>query len=112
MRDKLNNSKAHFSSVSHGLTLADCIASCEGGQVMQNMTIEALKQLLDSGKFHHATYRNFGTLWEGLWIYASNPTVGRGFEPVGSFPKDSPQLDEAHSLVRHTGISVGSYGQG
>jgi len=75
------------------------------------MTIQRLKDLLASGEFHHATYRNFGTLWEGLWIYKRYAGL-RGFVPVGSFPKDSPFLKEAESLVGGRGISVGSYGQG
>lgn len=75
------------------------------------MTIEQLKKLISDGKFHHATYRCIGTLWEGLWIYAKYDGL-RGFEPVGSFPKDSVELDEAHNILRGTGISVGSYGQG
>lgn len=75
------------------------------------MTLEQLKALLESGQFHHATYRNSGTLWEGLWIYVKCDGF-RGFGPAGSFLKDSPELDVAHELVRHTGISVGAYGRG
>ena len=51
------------------------------------MTIPELRQLLDSGKFHHATYRNFGNLWEGLWIYEKADEL-RGFLPVGTFAKE------------------------
>lgn len=75
------------------------------------MKIEELKILLDEGGFHHATYRNFGTVWEGLWIYRKYDGL-RGFEPVGSFPKDSPDLKQAEEMVRGTGISVGSCGMG
>ena len=75
------------------------------------MPLDKLRELLASGQFHHATYRGFGTLWEGLWIYAKYEGM-RGFEPVGSFLKDDPELDAAHELVRHTGVSVGAYGQG
>ena len=79
------------------------------------MTLDQLKQLLASGEFHHATYRNFGTLWEGLWIYTKAHHVTmclRGFYPAGFFPKDSTDLKAAEDLVRHTGVSVGAYGRG
>jgi hypothetical protein len=76
------------------------------------MTLEALKQILASGEFHHATYRNIGTLWEGLWIYTKQAGAARGFYPAGSFPKDSADLKAAEDLVRHTGVSVGAFGRG
>jgi hypothetical protein len=75
------------------------------------MTLEKLRALLDSGAFHHATYRNEGTLWEGLWIY-KKMDQHPGYVPDGAFFKDSPHLDEAHKLVRHTGVSVGAFGRG
>ena len=64
-----------------------------------------------SGEFHHATYRNRGTLWEGLWIYRKYEGL-RGFEPAGSFLKDSADLDSAYEIVLKTGVSIGAYGQG
>lgn len=76
------------------------------------MTLEALRELLTTEQFHHATYRNIGTLWEGLHIYRRSATGFRGFEGVGYFPKNDPDLDAAHELVRHTGVSVGAYGRG
>lgn len=75
------------------------------------MTLEQLRQMRESGSFHHATYRNEGTLWEGLWIYAIDSGL-RGFRDVGCFAKDSPDLDAAYELVRNTGVSVGSFGAG
>ena len=73
------------------------------------MTIDELKSLIAEGKFHHATYRDHGTLWEGLWIYEkSDDRIG--FKPAGSFPKGTE--DEAYQLVRHTGVSNGAYGRG
>jgi hypothetical protein len=75
------------------------------------MTIEELRALIKSGKFHHATYRNQGTLWEGLWIYQFS-TMGRGFEPVACFAKNDPNLAAAEELVRKFGTSLGSYGNG
>lgn len=76
------------------------------------MQLSELKRLVDSGEFHHATYRNIGTLWEGLHIYRKAATGFRGFEGIGYFPKGDPELDAAHDLVRHTGVSVGAYGRG
>lgn len=78
------------------------------------MTIDELKALRASGKFHHATYRNEGSLWEGLWIYECAEGAGsfRGYRPAGAFYKDSPDLDAAHDLVRSTGVSLGAYGNG
>jgi hypothetical protein len=76
------------------------------------MTLEQLRSLLDSGEFHHATYRDIGKLWEGLNIYRKSATGFRGFEGIGIFPKDDPDLAAAHDLVWHTGVSVGSYGRG
>lgn len=79
-----------------------------------NENLEALKSLLRSGEFHHATYRNFGTLWEGLWFYRKDTDGFRGFSPAGCINKrtDADVLDEAHELVKGTGISIGAYGQG
>ena len=75
------------------------------------MTLDDLQQLLDSGEFHHATYRDFGTVWEGLWIYRRDADF-RGFWPAGMFNKNSPDLPQAENMVRHTGVSVGSFGNG
>lgn len=74
--------------------------------------IEQLKEVLLNGTFHHATYRDQGTLWEGLHFYIFDPTGFRGFRHAGIVPKDDPDLDEAFGLVKDTGISVGAYGQG
>jgi hypothetical protein len=74
--------------------------------------IDELKELLDSGKFHHATYRNQGTLWEGLWIYVNDPSGFRGYREAFCFNASAKELDEAFNLVRGTGISLGSYGKG
>ena len=74
------------------------------------MTLDELKNMMDSGEFHHASYRNFGTLWEGLWIYRRDKTGFRGFRLAGSFLRDNPDLPVAETMTSHTGISVGSYG--
>ena len=87
------------------------------------MTLSELKELRDSGQFHHATYRNQRTLWEGLWIYRKSETGLRGFAVAGCFnarldsdmhprTQGDTEIDDAMNLVSDTGISVGAYGQG
>ncbi len=76
------------------------------------MKLDQLKALMENGEFHHATYRCMNSLWEGLWIYKRSEIGFRGFEPIGCFYKASPDLDAAHKLVAHTGVSVGAFGQG
>ena len=76
------------------------------------MTLPELKTLLDSGEFHHATYRNIGTVWEGLWIYRRSPTGCRGFDLVDAFNHRNPDCHAAEEMVRGTGVSVGSFGNG
>ena len=75
------------------------------------MTLAELKALRESGQFHHATYRYHGSLWEGLYIYERYDGL-RGFNVAGVFHKDNPDLEAAYSMVRDTGISLGSYGAG
>jgi hypothetical protein len=77
------------------------------------MKIYDLQQLIDSSEFHHATYREIGKLWEGLWVYKKS-NWSRGFDVAGCFYKDSEDLEKAYELLRAIkhGISVGSYGQG
>jgi hypothetical protein len=78
------------------------------------MTIEELKQLQASGEFHHATYRNVGKCWEGLYIYKRDPDGFRGFSLAGSFNnyyrQRNPECEKAMELVR--GLHVGSFGNG
>ena len=76
------------------------------------MKLDELQSILDAGTFHHATYRNIGTLWEGLWIYIKQDNTFNGFTPLGVFHKDNSDLGAAENLVKHTGISVGHYGAG
>lgn len=75
------------------------------------MTIEHLKTLLASGKFHHATYRyDFA---RGLHVYSIDPKGFRGFDYVGAFSEYDPlPLAYAYQLTRKTGVSLGSYGNG
>lgn len=74
--------------------------------------LEELKEILANGSFHHATYRNIGTLWEGLYIYLKAPEGFIFGENSLVFGKRHPDLLAAEDLVRHTGISVGAYGNG
>lgn len=71
------------------------------------MTLDDLKQVLSNGSFHHATYRNHGTIWEGLYIYVKQDNGFNGFTLAGSFPKDNHE--EAYKLVRNSGVYEGSY---
>lgn len=73
--------------------------------------LDQLRDVLDGENFHHATYRNLGSLWEGLYIYVKSP-IGRGFKPWIVFGKNDPDLIQAEDMVRRTGISVGGYGEG
>ncbi len=78
------------------------------------MTLSELQSLLTSGEFHHATYRNKGSLWEGLWIYRKDEKSSRGFDTAGCFNRAGDPADnqKAYELVAHTGVSVGAYGEG
>lgn len=75
------------------------------------MTISELVNLRQSGRFHHATYRDIGLLWEGLRIYETADNE-LGFLPGGCFYKDDPDLAAAETYLRDTGISVGARGNG
>ena len=75
--------------------------------------LELLKSLIHEGMLHHATYRNHGTLWEGLHFYAVAPDGFRGYSHAGSIHKDDPDLPAAEQLCAGiTPISVGAYGRG
>lgn len=75
------------------------------------MTLDELKLLIAEGKFNHATYRDIGTIWEGLYIYAKANDRFRGYVPVGSFSKGQSS-DETYELVKNSGVSMGAYGNG
>jgi hypothetical protein len=84
------------------------------------MTLDDLKALITSGNFHHATVRvGRGRCWDGLYIYehAGGPGSFQDFKLAGSFSygwgdSESPEMTAAYELVRQTGTSFGSYGQG
>jgi hypothetical protein len=86
--------------------------------------LAALKELLANDQFHHATYRNQGTLWEGLHIYRKSDG-GRGFEHVTIIPgrvgrefcggtreTNRSILDEAYRLIGGQRLHLGAYGEG
>lgn len=77
-------------------------------------TLEDLKALIDSGQFHHATYRRNGNMMDGWYIYAKEDNGFNGFVLVGSFIEDAGSEIElaVHAIVRDTGYSIGSYGGG
>lgn len=76
------------------------------------MDLKELQILRDTNAFHHATYRQHGTVWEGLWIYIKKDGGFRGYDVAGCFYKHAPELEAAHEICRGTGISVGAYGRG
>lgn len=76
--------------------------------------LDKLREMLADGTFHHATYRNQRTVWEGLYIYRRDPDGMRGFSLVMAFSKymNDPDLPAAEELVNGTGVSLGAYGAG
>jgi hypothetical protein len=75
-------------------------------------TLADLSACLADGRFHHATYRDLNTIWEGLYVYLREDNGFNGFTVGGCFGKSNPDLDAAHELVRHTGVSLGARGEG
>jgi hypothetical protein len=75
-------------------------------------TLDDLRASLESGMFHHATYRDLNSIWEGLYIYLREDNGFNGFTVGGCFGKGSPDLEAAYQLVRHTGVSLGARGEG
>ncbi len=84
------------------------------------MTLDNLRDLITTGKFHHATVKiGRGRCWDGLYIYERGEGAGffRGFRLVGSFPygwgdTESPEMTAASNLVSGSGISFGAFGEG
>lgn len=79
------------------------------------MTLDELRALKDSGEFHHATWRTGPA--SGLHIYRRDPNGFRGFSHAGHFSdyateEDKARANAAYEIVRNTGVSLGSYGQG
>lgn len=85
------------------------------------MTIELLRTMLQDGTFHHATYRDYGKVWEGLYIYKRDPDGFNGYSLAGSFNNyyrayegGNPECIAAEQLLREArrAVSVGAYGKG
>ena len=79
------------------------------------MKLDELQSLIESNRFHHATYRNLGTLWEGLYIYARDDSQDWiGYRLVDCFnAREQPsELRSAEDMIRQQttgGIAVGSF---
>jgi len=83
------------------------------------VTLDDLRELIASGRFDHATYRDIGKAHEGLKIYARDPKGFRGYTLIGGFAGGScasaeqkSVCAEAEKIVAKFGTSVGSYGNG
>ncbi len=74
--------------------------------------MDQLRALLDSGEFHHATYRCIGSVWEGLWCYRKSAEGFRGYEVALSFPKGTEAPAQALLVSMGIGTHVGAYGGG
>lgn len=81
--------------------------------MLNSTKIQQLRLLLDEHKFHHATYRDQGRLWEGLFIYPNDPNGFCGYGgPCLVFGKEDLDLSAAQDMVKHLGTSLGAYGKG
>jgi hypothetical protein len=82
------------------------------------MTLDNLRALIASGNFHHATVKvGQGRCWDGLYIYEKEANGFNGFKLAGSFAygwenTEDPLMTAAYEIVKHTGVSFGSYGRG
>ena len=74
--------------------------------------LDTLRAMLADGSFHHATYRDIGTIWEGLNIYRRDPNGCRGFTHALTFGRDDSDRVTAETMTQGTGVSVGAYGRG
>jgi hypothetical protein len=80
---------------------------CGPCECAENDSLKLLRWMLADGTFHHATYRDQGTIWEGLYVYQVDDSP-MGYTLALSFNKGA-ESDAAHNLVRHTGVSLGSF---
>lgn len=92
------------------MTTRQICGTSESQEIVANL--DDLRELIERGQFHHATYRNHGKLWEGLHVYRNESTGVMGYTLVGQFYHDDPMLSEAESIVAPFGTSVGRYGEG
>lgn len=82
--------------------------------VIKMTNLEQLQQLIANKQIHHCTYRNIGTLWEGLWIYTNDSKDLTGFDVGTAFFKNDTNLFYAEQMLRANGYfqSVGAQGDG
>ena len=78
--------------------------------VRDNVALAKLRAMLADGSFHHATYRY--DISRGWHIYAKADNGFRGFTYALGFSEGSHVADAVAELVRNTGWSLGSYGNG
>jgi hypothetical protein len=76
------------------------------------MDITELRFLVNSGHFHHATYRT--DFARGLHIYRyaleTDGVLGfNGFMYAGMIPERDPQCKEAYALVSSSGVYENAY---
>lgn len=81
---------------------------CETVTVRQAYDLDDVRDLVASGRFHHATVRTIGM--PRIWVYAKNPDGFRGYTLVGSIA-DTVGNHNYFISIGH-GVSVGSYGVG
>ena len=74
--------------------------------------LDKLKALIAKGELHHATYRNRGTVWEGVWFYRHDTDGFRGFSIAGCVNKVDPDFEESFRVLAGHGMSIGAFGEG
>lgn len=81
-------------------------------RVRDDAALAKLQVMLSDGSFHHATYRHEMGLSNGWYIYTKEANGFNGFKLSLSFSEKSHVLETVSGLVRNTGWSLGSYGNG
>ncbi len=74
--------------------------------------LDELKALIASDELHHATYRNKGTVWEGIWFYKRSADGFRGFDVAGCVSKNDPDFEGAFRVLAGKGLHIGCFGGG
>jgi hypothetical protein len=80
--------------------------------VEEPSSLGKLQALIASGQLHHATYRNRGTVWEGIWVYRKAADGFRGYEVETGILKSDPDYERAYEVLQGKGLHVGAYGGG
>jgi hypothetical protein len=76
------------------------------------MTTADVQELISRGDFHHATHRP--QQFDSLFIYQRDDDGFRGYTLFGGVSNrtDPTTFAQVSEIVRHTGISVGAFGNG